>query len=320
MQKVEREIVVLAPADTVYQIWRNFENFPQLMSNIEDVRDIGDGRSHWKAKGALGRDAEWDAMITEDEPGRVVAWRSLDSEDTNVRTEGAVRFESMGDQTRVHVELAYDAGGVKEFIAKWFADPEREVEEDLARFKDRVESGGEYARATERIVGTNVPESEEAAVKARYPANAYEPAEEPFTDSVDEARKTGLNAYPAGTAPAPDMASATGIATGTTDDPVSKVQGKYPANVDHDTRAPDGEPGHPEPGTMRPSTATIPGGTLSGPTKRDPSPDDRGILPPKTKTQVPDTTASPGGTLGTPTEGELKSDPEEKSDRQDPRA
>ena len=72
MPKVEREVVVQAPVDIVYRAWHNFENFPKFMDNIEEVRVVGNGRSHWKAKGPLGSDAEWDAETTLDEHNKAL--------------------------------------------------------------------------------------------------------------------------------------------------------------------------------------------------------------------------------------------------------
>jgi uncharacterized membrane protein len=140
---IERQIVVEAPAQTVYEVWRNVENFPTLMTNIEEVRDSGEGRSHWRAKGPLGRDGEWDAEITRDEPGREIAWRSIDTAESNVHTSGRVQFKMRGDATLVHVELTYEtpAGAVGEAVTKIFANPERRVEEDLVNFKDMMEQG-----------------------------------------------------------------------------------------------------------------------------------------------------------------------------------
>src|SRR5688572_2370113 len=43
--KIDREITVQAPADTLYRIWRNFENLPRFMSHLERVRVIDDRRS-----------------------------------------------------------------------------------------------------------------------------------------------------------------------------------------------------------------------------------------------------------------------------------
>lgn len=145
MPKVDKEIAVAAPADTVYQIWRNFENFPSFMHNIEEVRDIGYGRSRWRAKGPLGNDAEWDAEMTADEPARLIAWRSL--EGSKVRTNGRVEFDGESGMTRIHLALEYEApgGALGDIAAKIFSNPERKVEEDLLRFKDGIERGQQFS-------------------------------------------------------------------------------------------------------------------------------------------------------------------------------
>ncbi len=144
MNQIEKQIVVQAPADTVYQVWRNFENFPGFMDNIEEVRDIGDGRSHWKAKGPLGKDAEWDAELTVDEPAHAIAWRSV--EGSSVTTAGRVSFDASGAATVVHLQLGYEAPGgmLGEVVAKLFANPDHQVEEDLQRFKDGLEGGQQF--------------------------------------------------------------------------------------------------------------------------------------------------------------------------------
>ena len=142
MPKVKKDIQVQAPVGLVYRAWHNFENFPRFMDNIDDVRVVSGGRSHWKAKGPLGSAAEWDAEMTLDEPDRAIGWRSIEG-NSSVKTAGRVNFEPLGDGTRVEVTIEYDAPGgvVGEAVTKLFADPERQVEEDLARFRDTIEKG-----------------------------------------------------------------------------------------------------------------------------------------------------------------------------------
>jgi uncharacterized membrane protein len=49
MQRAEQSIRVAAPAASVYQFWRNFENFPRFMDHVEEVRllDADGTHSHW---------------------------------------------------------------------------------------------------------------------------------------------------------------------------------------------------------------------------------------------------------------------------------
>lgn len=127
MTKIKKDIVVDAPVDVAYAAWHNFENLPRSMANLEEVRVVSGGRSHWKARGPLGRPAEWDAEITLDEPNGAIGWRSIDG--SSVKTAGRVNFERLAPRaTRVEVTIEYEApaGAVGDVIARIFADPERQ--------------------------------------------------------------------------------------------------------------------------------------------------------------------------------------------------
>lgn len=136
-------VTVRAPRDEVYAFWRDFENFPQFMAHIESVQISGDRRSHWKAKGPIGT-AEWDAELVEDNPGRMIAWRSLPH--SEVPNYGTVRFQDApGDRgTEVHVDIHYEppAGRLGVTLAKIFGEePQQQAKDDLRRFKQIKECG-----------------------------------------------------------------------------------------------------------------------------------------------------------------------------------
>jgi uncharacterized membrane protein len=147
MSKVKKSVTVKAPVEVVYRAWQNFDNFPTFMANIEEVRMVAGGRSHWKAKGPLGATPEWDAEVTLDEPCRAIGWRSIEG-DKSLRTAGRVNFEERGaGETDVDVTIEYEApaGVVGKAVAKIFSNPERQVEEDLQRFKETIEKGVELS-------------------------------------------------------------------------------------------------------------------------------------------------------------------------------
>lgn len=145
MPKVKKTITVDAPVGIVYRAWHNFENFPRFMDNIEEVRVVGGGRSHWKAKGPLGTAPEWDAEITLDEPERTIGWRSIEGSAT--KTAGRVNLDGRDGATQIEVTLEYEApaGVVGETVAKIFKDPERQVDADLHRFKEIIEDSTEMS-------------------------------------------------------------------------------------------------------------------------------------------------------------------------------
>jgi uncharacterized membrane protein len=150
MSKVKTHTTVRAPVGVVYQAWHNFENFPRFMDNIEEVRVVSGGRSHWKAKAPLGTKAEWDAEITLDEPNKAIGWRSIDGATSGLKTAGRVNFQPRGEDTDIDVTIEYEApaGVVGEAVAKIFANPERQIEEDLQRFKETMERGVEMSGFT----------------------------------------------------------------------------------------------------------------------------------------------------------------------------
>jgi uncharacterized membrane protein len=108
------------------------------------VTDLGNGRSHWKAKAPAGAAVEWDAEITGDQPNELIAWRSLGNPDVN--NAGVVRFtDAPGARgTEVHVDLRYDppGGTLGALFAKIFGEePSIQIADDLRRFKQVLEIG-----------------------------------------------------------------------------------------------------------------------------------------------------------------------------------
>jgi uncharacterized membrane protein len=151
--KVEHALTVHKSPQDVYRIFRDFELFPRFMANVVDVDTTTDGRSHWVARGPMGTTVEWDAEIVADTPGRVISWKSLDGSD--VDTAGSVHFRELGGgDTEVRIALKYDppAGKVGSAVASLFGkDPEQEIREDMARFKELVETGRLSPRSKEAV-------------------------------------------------------------------------------------------------------------------------------------------------------------------------
>ena len=141
-QRVQESIEVQAPLQDVFTYWSNLENFPQIMSNIEEVRVAGD-TSHWRVKGPLGKTVEFDARTTEMSPERGIAWNSTN--DNDVETSGQVRFEEVTEgRTRIDVTMNYadpPGGKVGEVVADAISNPESEMREDLENFARQVERG-----------------------------------------------------------------------------------------------------------------------------------------------------------------------------------
>jgi len=142
--RVASSVTINRSPEELYRFWRDFQNLPRFMKHLESVRETGDRRSHWVAKAPAGATVEWDAVITEDRPNELIAWRSLEGAD--VDSVGSVRFERApgGRGSIVRVEMRYTppAGVVGATGAKLLGkDPESQIKEELRRFKQIMEVG-----------------------------------------------------------------------------------------------------------------------------------------------------------------------------------
>jgi uncharacterized membrane protein len=143
---VERAVTVNRPRAELFQMWRDFENLPRFMHHLESVRvdDADSGRSHWVAKGPLGKNIQWDAEVIEERENELLVWKSLPG--SSVESMGRVEFVDApgGRGTIVHVSMQYNppAGSLGAAFAKLFGEePGTQVKEDLRHFKQIMETG-----------------------------------------------------------------------------------------------------------------------------------------------------------------------------------
>lgn len=139
---LEKTIYIEASPEIVFDTWNNYENFPQFMSHVKEVRNLGDGRSHWVVNGPAGTVTEWDAQLTACERPRLLAWKS--NPEATVQNEGRIRFEPVDGGTRVQVHMSYNppGGPIGHAAASLFnGDPKKQMDDDLMRMKVMIESG-----------------------------------------------------------------------------------------------------------------------------------------------------------------------------------
>lgn len=143
--KIEEEVTIRRPAQELYDIWTRWEQLPQILPHIEHVKDLGNGRTQWTARGPLGSTLSWEAEVINQDPGRMVAWQSIQGGD--VDTAGSVHFDAVDDNTtRMTVSMQYDppGGRLTAVLAEFFrVGLEQRTREDLRRFKQTMESGAQ---------------------------------------------------------------------------------------------------------------------------------------------------------------------------------
>jgi uncharacterized membrane protein len=142
--KVVRAVTIRKPAAELYAFWRDVTNLPKIIKHPVSITHTGDNESHWIVSAPGNTTVEWDSLIINDEPNRLIAWRSR--EGSTVENAGSVRFEDApGDEgTEVTVAMEYNppGGRLGAMIAKLTRDAaSSQIYDALRRFKALMEAG-----------------------------------------------------------------------------------------------------------------------------------------------------------------------------------
>jgi uncharacterized membrane protein len=156
--RMEGEVSVRVPPAQLFQLWRDVENLPALVSHLESVERRGTRRSHWRMRGGGEPPLEWDVEAEDEIENQRLGWRSVRG--APVDSAAAVTFDPVDDgaSTRVRVQLAY--APVAQDTPLAIGRCAETLGDDLARMKRRVEAGERIAR----------DEVEEASVQS-FPAS-----------------------------------------------------------------------------------------------------------------------------------------------------
>lgn len=170
---IEKSVTISSTPKELFRIWRDFENLPQFMENLESVTKLDETRSHWVANGPGDKKVEWDAEIYNEKENEMIAWRSLPGAD--VTNAGSVHFEEApGHGTYVKVVVNYNPPGGKaaSLLAKLFGkEPGQLIEHNLRRLKQLVETceipttEGQSSGRPQQTVGSGEREQNKLASK-----------------------------------------------------------------------------------------------------------------------------------------------------------
>jgi uncharacterized membrane protein len=135
---ITESIEVNVPVRTAYNQWTQFEDFPQFMASVHEIRQLDDRHLHWKAN-VMGEEKEWNSEITEQIPDKRIAWRST----SGVANSGVVTFHRLSDGcTRVTLQMSYQPEGAMEKMGDMLGAVRLETRQNLQRFKEMLEKRG----------------------------------------------------------------------------------------------------------------------------------------------------------------------------------
>ncbi len=134
-------VTINKPPPEVYAFYRKLSNLPLFMDYLESVEERSLTRSHWVAKLPIAGTTTWDAEITEDRSGEVLAWRTVAG--SVIAHRGKVTFAKTpgrnGTEVRVEWEIGLGGVGASPALARLLT--RSQVKGDLRRLKQVMETG-----------------------------------------------------------------------------------------------------------------------------------------------------------------------------------
>lgn len=137
--QVTKSIIVQGSVDHIYNLWADFENFPNFMKNIKSIKKTGNHTSHWVIEGPRQTTIEWTTEVTRLEPNKRIAWNSTGGD---IKTSGQVTFTALPQgATEITVTLHYTpwTDPVSNVATELFSEIENRLIRDLRNFKAYAE-------------------------------------------------------------------------------------------------------------------------------------------------------------------------------------
>ncbi len=135
MSTIETSIEVNVPEYTAYAQWTKFEEFPQFMEGVKEVKRLDGKRFHWKAEIA-GQEREWDSEITEQAADQRLAWTNRGSAING----WVMTFHQLSNaRSKIMLQVEYDPQGFTEDGGEALGVMSLRIQGDLERFKELIE-------------------------------------------------------------------------------------------------------------------------------------------------------------------------------------
>lgn len=138
---VSHSVVIPLGRDATYRMWRNLPNIASVMERVVEIEELDRRHSRWRVRVPDGGEVEWISQIIDDNPGKWISWRTVDSP---LAHSGIVRFLDVPNedlQTEVEVEMRYmvPVGLLGRRAARLLGEPEKELRADLERLREFVQ-------------------------------------------------------------------------------------------------------------------------------------------------------------------------------------
>ena len=149
---IQKTVHVEAPLEKTVSMWTDFHNLPRFLPGIQEVKDIGEGRSVWTIT-LDDKLLNWEAVTVSSK--NIFTWKTQPG--ALLANSGTIRFDPAAGGTHVQVSISYrpSRGLPSRIAAQWFGpDPARYLADSLPEMKRTIET---------EVHGSERPAPEKAA-------------------------------------------------------------------------------------------------------------------------------------------------------------
>ena len=135
--RIEKSAEIKAPAEKVYALCIDVENYPKFMVSADEITKIGENKFHWKSS-VGGRAIEFDTEMVESIENRKLAWQSVG----DFAAKGSWILVPTDEGTMVEMVMDYEIPGIMGKIfdkVKVSKEMEKSMETSLQKFKEILE-------------------------------------------------------------------------------------------------------------------------------------------------------------------------------------
>src|SRR5688572_20534098 len=137
MERVEKVLEIDAPLSVVYNQWTQFEEFPEFMEGLTELRQLDYRRLYWESE-IEGKELMTSAEIYEQIPDSRIAWRST----AGARNTGAIYCNTIGEKTQLRFVMDYEPEDISTDHVKAQKAVKERVDKNLDAFREFIERRG----------------------------------------------------------------------------------------------------------------------------------------------------------------------------------
>ncbi|WP_172582866.1 SRPBCC family protein [Subtercola boreus] len=136
MKRIDHRVDLAIGHEEAFHAWTDFAQFPAFMGAVTRVTVTDALHSVWELRVA-GLDWEYDALITANDPGRMLEWITTSGE---VSLAGRAVFDPLTEtSSRLLMRIEWTPRGPLEHLASMFGGDSLIVRRELSAFRAHVE-------------------------------------------------------------------------------------------------------------------------------------------------------------------------------------